>query len=141
MSSSPIRIGLAVAGLAALVALGILIGSLLSPAGPMSLAPSGSLIEVHTTDGTVYLGDLVDDGDGFLRLEAAAVVLPESGTGGTATYRVTPLSADPYALVGPVIIPRESATLVGAVAAGSTIEQAYRDAMNGGGPSGSPEAP
>ena len=105
----------------------------------MSLAPRGSLIEVHLTDGTVYLGDLVGDEGGYLRLEAPAVVLPETAEGGAASYRVTALTADPYGLVGPVIIPREQATLIGAVAAGSSIEGAYLDAMSGAQPSPSPE--
>lgn len=135
--SSTIRTALVIVALAALAAVGLLIGSLVRPVGPTSLAPSGSLIEVHTTDGTVYLGDLVDDADGYLRLEAPAVVLPEAAAE-AASYRVVPLSADPYGLVGPVIVPREQAMLIGAVAAGSSIERAYLDAVGGAAPSASP---
>lgn len=134
------RIPLVAVALAALVVIGVLIGVLLRPAGPTGLAPSGSLIEVHTADGTVYLGDLVDDADGYLRLEAPAVVLPEVGDDGEASYRVVRLDADPYGLVGPVIIPREQAMLIGAVGAGSSIERAYLDALAGATPSASPAA-
>jgi hypothetical protein len=137
MPSSIARVGTIVLLLVGFAAIGVVVGGLLSRGGPMAMAPAGSLYEAHLVDGSVYLGELTGDTGGYVELSAPAIVLPEGG-GDESTYRVVSLTNDPYAIVGPVLIPREQILVIGAVAARTSIEQAYLDAIAKGTMSPSP---
>lgn len=116
--------------LGALVVGGLWVGAQLRADGARALAPAGTLMEVHLEDGTVYLGDVTNESDAYLQLSAAAVIVPEQGEE-EATYRVQPLTGEPYSLVGPVAIARDRISLIGVVSAGSPVQLAYQDAMAG----------
>lgn len=129
----------ALAGLAvALLVGGVVVGALLRGDPVDRLAPPGALMEIHLADGSVYLGDLTSQTDDYLELAGPAVVVAGAAEGDAATYRVIPLAEDPYFVVGPALLSREQVTLVGAVAAGSSVERAYQDAMAEGAPESSP---
>ena len=51
----------AIAVLVALVAGGLWVGAQVRADGARALAPSGTLMEVHLEDGTVYLGDVTNE--------------------------------------------------------------------------------
>lgn len=137
MPSTIARTGIVIVLLAAVVVAGVLVGIALRSSLPGGFAANGSLVEVHLADGTVYLGIFQGTPDGYLRLEAPAVVLPETAAEGTS-YRVAMLSGEPYGLAGGILIRAEQAVLIGAVADGTGIEQAYRAAEGGETPAPSP---
>jgi len=114
-----------------LLAAGLWVGSTLRGDEIDGLAPDGSLMEVHLTDGSVYLGALESNGDS-LTLTGPAVIVPGSTDQGTTTYAVEPLAGDPYSIAGPILVARDRVAFIGAVRAGSGIEGAYLDAMSGG---------
>lgn len=134
---TPRNLGLAALAVAVLAG-GVAVGILVRGDAVDQLAPAGSLMEVHLADGSVYLGDLTDQTDDYLELTGPATVIPGEGEGEAATYRVVPLAADPYFLIGPALLSREQVSVVGAVSAGSPIERAYQDAMASSGSEASP---
>lgn len=128
--STVVRVVGGIVAVVVLVVGGIWLGAQLRPDGARALAPSGTLMEVHLADDTVYLGDVTNESEAYLQLTGAAVIVPEQGDAAT-TYRVQPLTGDPYSLVGPVAIARDRIAILGVVSAGSAVERAYQDALAG----------
>ncbi len=115
---------------------GLQIGSaLLRPSAVSRLIAPGGLQEVHVLGGAVYVGRVVGDDDRVLRIAEPATLRQDSGAasspGTSPRFVVQTLAVDPYDLNGDVLIPLEQVTLIGTVAPGSGLEQAYGQARNG----------
>lgn len=124
---------LAVLGLLFLIVLGgFLVGlRLLGPGPAEGLDAAARVHQVHLDDGSVYLGRIVSEGDGYVRLGVPAVIRPsdaEQQDPRGPQLIVQLLATEPYSLSGDVLIARSQVTLVGPVIAGSGLETAYRQA-------------
>ena len=120
--------------LVAIVWIGSVVGSSMFGRGPAGHLVGGGLAEIHMADGTLYLGEIVSERDGFLQISGAAVVIPDAGSSGSASQLLVQLlTGDPYALGGDILIASDHVTLVGAVIPGSGLEKAYRQATGEGG--------
>lgn len=122
-------------GAVVLVVVGIRLGSsLLSPSAVMSVAADGELHQVQLLGGVTYLGAIVSDEDGALRLGRPAMVREEplaspAPDGSTTQIVVQSLATEPFGIAADVIIPLDQVTLVGVVESGSGMAQAYAQAM------------
>jgi hypothetical protein len=135
---SPRRIVLTVVGVLlaiAVLAVGVRLGaSVLSPSPVMGLAAEGDLHQIQVLGGAVYLGRIVEDDGGTLRLSRPAVVRQEQapaasqGTQGPRTV-VQSLATDPYGIAADILIPLDKVTLVGVVQPSSSLGRAYGEAM------------
>jgi hypothetical protein len=121
---------LALALAAALLYLGVRIGRELTQPGPAArFAAPDALQELQLADGSVYVGRVVADEDGYLRLAGAAIVRPEQAQAGRSPRLLVVLvAADPQDIAGDLLIPREQVLYIGNVAASSGLETAYRQA-------------
>lgn len=135
-------IGVVVAGLV-LVLVGARFGAeLLRPSAVMSVADGGGLHQVQLLGGLTYIGTIVSDDDGAVRLQGPAIVREEplasaAADGSTTRIVVQSLASDPFAIEGDVVIPLDQVALVGVIAPGSGMAGAYAQAM---GAAGEPEA-
>jgi len=117
-------VGAVVVVLLAGLAFGRLVGS-----GPVSrLSGGGGLYEVHLASGSVYLGFIASETDGYLRLSAPAAVVPDSEDSTGSRFLVQLLDGDPYDIGGDALIPTEQVALIGVVGADSGLAAAYRQA-------------
>ena len=120
---------------AALVVVGVRLGSsILSPSPVMDLAAEGELHQVQVLGGTVYLGTIVADDGGTLRLARPAQVRQEQAPSASAGSQgprivVQSLATDPFGLSADILIPLDNVTLLGAVQPASSLAVAYREAM------------
>jgi len=134
----------AVAVALALVLVGIRIGTVLLRTSPvMSVAAESDLSQIQLVGGVVYVGQIINDDDGAIRLRGGAQVRQEavpaaSGQQASTQIVVQSLATDPYGLTADVVIPMDQVTLVGAVSPGSSLAQAYAQAMSGS-PTATPE--
>ena len=126
---------LLVIGAAVLVIAGIRIGdALLGPSPIMSIASGGGLQQVRIVGGTTYLGIVLSDEGGALRLSRPAVVREEvapaaSGAASESRIVVQSLATDPFGIAADIIIPLDQVALVGEVAPTSSLAAAYGQAM------------
>ncbi len=132
------RVGIAIAtvvvGLVLVIA-GIRVG--LAVLGPSPIARTmadGGLHEIHILGGTVYLGRIVSDDGGMLRVRDPAIVREQAAPTASsepagAQLVVQSLVVDPYDLAGEVLIPIDQVSLIGVVAPGSSLEVAYVQAQ------------
>ena len=114
---------------------GVRVGaSVLGPSPLMSVVDGGDLHQVQVLGGAVYLGHIVSDDGGILRLSGAALLrqqdapAPSTGQAGTQLI-VQSLTTDPFGIGSDVVIPLTQVTLVGVVAPASSLAQAYGQAM------------
>ena len=84
----------------AIVVIGIRMGAaILAPTAISQVTADGRLNEVHVLGGTVYLGRIVDDNGGALRLADPAVVRQDSTPAPSGAASDGPrLVVDPYSL-------------------------------------------
>lgn len=128
----------------ALVLVGIRIGTILLQTSPvMSVAAESELSQVQLIGGIVYVGQIINDDDGTIRLRDGAQVRQEavpaaSGQQAGTQIVVQSLATDPFGLTADVVIPMDQVTLVGAVSPASSLAQAYAQAMSGS-PAATPE--
>jgi hypothetical protein len=117
------------------VTLGLL---LTRPSAVDSLTARGHLMEVHLATGVILVGRFEGSSDGFLHLSLAATITTSGSTPETAQNVVELLSLDPYDLAGDILIAHQQVLLAGPVAAGSALENAYRQALGEPAPTGKP---
>ncbi len=135
---------LAVVAAIVLVGLGIRVGVAFVVGGPSAqLARGFALQEVHLVNGTVYVGHLVSDDGGFLRLADPAVVRQQTATqtgdqAAAPQFVVQALFTDPFDLSGDITVPQAQVVLVGNVSADSSLGRAYSQAFQGGTPQPTP---
>jgi hypothetical protein len=130
-----------VAAAMGVIAVGIAAGVFLTrgAGGLERIADEGQLVEVHVGTGDILVGIFQGDADGFVHLSLAATITAEpAASGQPPAFRVRLLSVDPYDLEGEVLIAREQVLLAGPVAAGSPLEDAYRQALGEPGETPSP---
>jgi len=116
----------------AVIAVGIIAGVVLTggEGGLARIADEGQLVEVHVATGDILVGIFEGDADGFIHLSLAATITTEpAASGEPPAFRVRLLGVDPFDLEGAVLIAREQVLLAGPVAAGSPLEDAYRQAL------------
>jgi hypothetical protein len=132
------RAALAIATLvvgAVLVLGGIRLGlALLGPSPVDQVTITGSVQEIHVLGGTVYIGRIVSDDGGILRVAEPATLRPGATPSSSPAAEgpglvVQSLVVDPYDLAGDVLIPLEQVTLMGNVVPGSGLAQAYTQAL------------
>ena len=133
------QVVLAVGGVLVVLALlivGVRLGaSAFAPSRIMDLAAEGELHQVQVLGGNVYLGMIVGDDGGALRLARPALIrqeqVPAASAGGQGPRIVVQsLATDPYGISADILIPLENVTLVGVVQPTSSLAVAYREAMN-----------
>lgn len=119
----------AVIAVVAIIWLGSIVGTTFFGSGVASRLAGQGVAEIHVTGDAIYLGTIVSDRDGYLRLAQPAILIPDadSDTAGPQLL-VQLLILDPYDLAGDVLIASDQVTLVGPVIPGSGLEQAYRQA-------------
>jgi len=124
----------------AVVLVGVVVGGALTREGIVeTVAGKGGLVEVHLGTGVIVVGRFEGSSEGFLHLSLAATITSQpAASGQPAAFLVELLSVDPYDLAGEALIPHEQVLLVGPVAAGSSLEAAYRQAIGGPIPTPSP---
>lgn len=123
---------LLVATAVVVIAVGVAAGVFLTrgAGGLERIADEGQLVEIHIGTGDILLGIFEGEADGFVHLSLAATITTEpAASGEPPAFRVRLLGVDPYDLEGDVLIAREQVLLAGPVAAGSPLEDAYRQAL------------
>ncbi|MCI0583584.1 MAG: hypothetical protein L0227_11975 [Chloroflexi bacterium] len=120
------RVLLVLVAAAVIALVGIRAGLWLVSPGPAAELTADGLAQIQTTSAT-YVGRIVDDDGAYLRVADPAIIRPESGEP-DARLLVQLLTAEPFNVAGEILIGREQVVLVGAVAAGSGLETAYRQA-------------
>lgn len=128
-----------VLGGAGIIVLGLLLGTLVFRANPISTLVGTGLGEIHTVDNEVYVGTILEERNGYVLVGAPAKIVADPGSD-TAAPRllVQMLAVDPYDLAGTILMRADKIVLMGRVAPGSGLEAAYRDATGEGSPTPSP---
>ena len=99
------------------------------------------LQQIVVQGGTVYVGRLISETDGWLRIEAPTVLRQndQAAPGGSAPPLVVQaLTADPFAIDGPIVLRREMVIAVGNVVNGTGLERAYQEATGTSDPTAAP---
>jgi hypothetical protein len=103
--------------------------ALTAPSAAAQLAQAAPLQQVQTTS-NLYLGKVIGDDAGYLRVAGPAVVREGPAASGQASQvLVILLSAQPFDVQGDLLIARDSVVAVGNVARDSGLERAYRQAI------------
>jgi hypothetical protein len=128
--SSPPR-GAVWAWIAAVAVVGVvafLVGRELAADPEPDLVAPDTLVELHLENGRVFLGTYVTEASGMLVLSDPAEL---TGLGSSAGLNVSALALEPTAFEGTVLVQRSQVSLLGAVRAGSTLADAYAEAVSG----------
>jgi len=125
---------IAVLALIVLALLGLRLGmSLVSPGPAVEFSTLTDLQEIQTTSAT-YLGRVVDDRDGYVRIAGPAIVraepAPSGSTDGEQQVIVQLLQTEPYGVAGDLLLPREQIVFIGNVADGAGLRDAYTQATS-----------
>jgi hypothetical protein len=113
---------------------GIRLGmSLVSPGPAAEFSTFTDLQEVQTSSAT-YLGRIVEDRDGYVRIAEPAIVraepVPSGSTDGEQQVIVQLLQTEPYGVAGDLLIPREQIVFIGNVADDAGLRDAYTQATS-----------
>ena len=99
-------------------------------ADPLSAALNGDLQEVHVSNGSIYLGRIVEVGGEEILLADPAVVRRADATEAAAVdYVVQALLTDPFGVGGPVAVERAQIVMIGSVDLDSALADAYQRAF------------
>lgn len=122
---------LAVLGGGIVIVLGLLLGALLFRPDPISSLGGTGLSEIHTIGDEVYVGTIIEERNGYIRLRFPAKVILDPSSDATAPrLLVQLLSVDPFDMEEAVLLRADQVVLIGTVASGSGLEGAYHDAMS-----------
>jgi hypothetical protein len=122
----------AVLAIVVLALAGLRLGaSLLSPGPAVEFSRLTDLQQVQTPVAT-YLGRVVDDRDGYVRVAAPAIIraqpAPSGSPDGDQQVIVQLLQTEPYGVVGDLLIPREQVLAIANVADDAGLRDAYAEA-------------
>jgi hypothetical protein len=124
-----------VLGALALLLVGARIGaSLLAPSPVMSVTAGGELHQIQLLGGSAYLGRILSDEGGMLRVGDAALLRQQqaptaSGNQAETQLIVQSLTTDPFGITSDVVIPIDQVALIGVVDPDSSLGAAYGEAM------------
>lgn len=122
----------AVLAIVVLALVGLRLGTaLLSPGPAVQFSSLTDLQQVQTPAGT-YLGRVVSDQDGYLRVASPAIIrtqpAPSGSPDGEQQVVVQLLQTEPYGVAGDLLIPRDQVLAIANVADDAGLRDAYAQA-------------
>jgi hypothetical protein len=128
---------------AALLVIGVAIGTRLLAPNPIdALTTPGTIQQIGTASGAVYVGRIVSSTGDYIRIAEPATIRQGSAVPGASPapqLLVQPLTVEPYDASGELVLSTSAVQWVTTVRPGSGLDSAYHQAMTS--TQGNPPAP